>query len=235
MNIYAISDLHLSTTADKPMDVFGGQWENYMEKIREDWLKKVKDDDVVLIAGDISWAMQLDDAIADVSTLSDLPGKKVMIRGNHDYWWNAIGRIRAKLPAGFYCLQNDCMRFPGVVLCGSRGWAVEGSPDFNEQDRKIYLREAERLKLSFYQMQKVKEEGDTVICMVHYPPFNARREKSLFTELFAKYGVNKVVYGHLHGKDSRADRYLNMGGVEYYLTSCDQVNNELVTIWKGEN
>ncbi|MBP5193214.1 MAG: metallophosphoesterase [Clostridia bacterium] len=124
MKIYAISDLHLSTTAEKPMDVFGARWNNYIEKIREDWRAKVTDEDIVLIAGDISWAMKLEDAITDISTLCDLPGKKVMIRGNHDYWWNGISKIRAKLPEGFYCVQNDCVRFPGVVVCGSRGWAV---------------------------------------------------------------------------------------------------------------
>ncbi len=230
MKIYAISDLHLSTTAPKPMDVFGGNWMNYIENICADWTEKVLPDDVVLIAGDISWAMKLDDAITDIKTLEFLPGKKVMIRGNHDYWWNGIGKIRAKLPEGFYCLQNDCLRFPGVVLCGSRGWAVEGSPDFKEQDRKIYLREAERLKLAFSQVEKVREADDKLICMIHYPPFNARREDSLFTEIFEKFKVDKVVYGHLHGGACRADKYLYRGGVEYYLTSCDQVDNKLTLI-----
>ncbi|MBQ7164446.1 MAG: metallophosphoesterase [Clostridia bacterium] len=230
MKVYAISDLHLSTTAEKPMDVFGGRWVNYMEKICADWTEKVGENDVVLIAGDISWAMKLDDALTDIKTLADLPGKKVMIRGNHDYWWNGISKIRAGLPEGFYCLQNDCLRFPGVVLCGSRGWTVEGSPEFGEQDKKIYLREAERLKLAFFQVEKIRRESDIVICMIHYPPFNARRDNSLFTDIFEKYGVNKVVYGHLHGKDSRADKYLVKNGIEYFLTSCDQVDNKLTLI-----
>ena len=230
MKIYAISDLHLSTTAPKPMDVFGGRWLNYIEKIRADWLDKVGEDDIVLIAGDISWAMKLQDAITDISTLSDLPGKKIMIRGNHDYWWNGIGKIRAALPDNFYCLQNDCLRFDGVVFCGSRGWAVEGSPDFKEEDRKIYLREAERLKLAFSQVEKQKREGDEIICMVHFPPFNARRDDSLFTEIFERFGANEVVYGHLHGTASRADRLLVKNGIKYYLTSCDQVDNKLTLI-----
>ena len=230
MKIYAISDLHLSTTAEKPMDVFGPCWSGYIDKIREDWIEKVGDEDVVLIAGDISWAMELDDAVTDILTIADLPGKKIMIRGNHDYWWNGISKIRAKLPKNFYCLQNDCMRLDGVVICGSRGWAVEGSPDFSEHDRKIFLREAERLKLSFFQVKKIREEGDKLICMIHYPPFNVRRENSLFTQIFEENGVDKVVYGHLHGKESRMDKYLLKNGIEYYLTSCDQVNNKLTLI-----
>lgn len=230
MKIYAISDLHLSTTAEKPMDVFGARWNNYIEKIREDWRAKVTDEDIVLIAGDISWAMKLEDAITDISTLCDLPGKKVMIRGNHDYWWNGISKIRAKLPEGFYCVQNDCVRFPGVVVCGSRGWAVEGSPDFKEQDRKIYLREVERFKIAFSKVENCKRDGDVVIALIHYPPFNARRENSLFTDIFEKFGTEKVVYGHLHGKESRCDPLIVKGGIEYYLTSCDQVDNKLILI-----
>lgn len=230
MKVFAISDLHLSTTAEKPMDIFGVRWQNYMEKIRTDWLSKVSDEDVVLIAGDISWAMKLDDAIEDIKSIADLPGKKIMIRGNHDYWWDGIGKIRARLPEGCYCLQNDCLRLDGLVVCGSRGWAVEGSPDFKEQDRKIYLREAERLKIAFSKVQKERQEGDVLICMVHYPPFNVRREPSLFTEIFEKFNVDKVVYGHLHGKDSRTDLKLKINEIEYLLTSCDQVDNKLVQI-----
>lgn len=230
MKVFAISDLHLSTTTEKPMDIFGQKWQGYMEKIRADWNDKVSEEDVVLVAGDISWAMKLDDAIIDIKTLEDLPGKKVFIRGNHDYWWNGISKIRARLPEGFYCLQNDCIRFSNIVICGSRGWAVEGSPDFKEQDRKIYLREAERFKLAFYQVEKERQEGDVVISMIHYPPFNVKRENSLFTEIFEKFKVDKVVYGHLHGKESRADLLLNKNGIEYYLTSCDQVDNHLVQI-----
>ncbi len=230
MKVFAISDLHLSTTSEKPMDVFGERWQNYMQKIRADWLEKVSDEDVVLISGDISWAMKLEDAIVDILTLKDLPGKKIMIRGNHDYWWSGIGKIRAKLPENFYCLQNDCIKIGNVIFCGSRGWAVEGSPDFKEQDRKIYLREAERFKLAFFQVERVREPDDIVISLIHYPPFNARRDNSLFTDIFEKFNVDKVVYGHLHGKDSRVDLLLTKNGIEYFLASCDQVSNKLVQI-----
>ncbi|WP_295001374.1 metallophosphoesterase [uncultured Fibrobacter sp.] len=230
MKIYAISDLHMSTTSDKPMDIFGAKWHNYLEKIRADWQNKVADDDVVLIGGDISWAMDLDNALVDIRTLTDLKGKKVMVRGNHDYWWKSISRIRNSLPPDFYALQNDCVKFGNRIICGSRAWCVEGSPDFKESDRKIYLREVERLRLALKAAEKEREAGDEIYCLIHYPPFNVKRENSRFTDLFEDFGVKKVVYGHLHGKDSRTDLKIIKNGIEYYLTSCDQVDNKLIDI-----
>ena len=230
MKIYAISDLHISTNTNKPMDIFGGNWIGYMDKIREDWNKKVTDDDLVLIGGDISWAMNIEDAKKDVESLADLKGKKVLIKGNHDYWWSGIGKVRDMLPPNFYALQNDSIRFEGVVICGSRCWSVPGSPDFKEQDRKIYLREIERLKLSFKAVEKIKQEGDKLIALVHYPPFNVHREDSGFTEIFKENKVDHVIYGHLHGKNVRADKLVVKDGIKYYLTSCDKVDNKLIEI-----
>lgn len=220
----------MCAAGSKPMDVFGSKWENYLEKIFSDWEKKVGDEDVVLLGGDLSWAMDLPEALKDLSALYPLKGKKVIIRGNHDYWWKSVSRIRAALPSDFYVLQNDCVRIGDVVMCGTRGWKVEGAPDFSDQDRKIYQREAERLKLALNSAQKIKEEGDELICLVHYPPFNDRRDNSLFTDLIEEYGATKVVYGHLHGKDCRSDLKLIKNGVEYYLTSCDQADNKLTLI-----
>ena len=230
MKIFAISDLHMSTNTDKPMDVFGGNWVGYMEKIKQDWLSKVTDEDLVLIGGDISWAMNIEDAKIDIQTLIDLKGKKIMIKGNHDYWWSGIGKVRDMLPEGFYALQNDSIRFDGVVVCGSRCWSVPGSPDFNEQDNKLYLREQERLKLSLKSAQNLMQDGDKLVALVHFPPFNVQRENSAFTEIFEQFGVHSVVYGHLHGKNVRADKLVIKNGINYYLTSCDQVENKLMEI-----
>lgn len=230
MKIFAISDLHISTNTNKPMDVFGGNWIGHIDKIRADWEKKVSDEDIVLIGGDISWAMNIEDAEKDVLLLSGLKGKKVLIKGNHDYWWSGIGKVRDMLPEGFYALQNDSVRIGGVVICGSRCWSVPGSPDFSQQDMKLYKRETERLKLSLKSASGMLEEGDKLIALIHYPPFNVRRESSDFTDLFEAYGVDSVIYGHLHGKDVRADRLLIKNGVKYYLTSCDQVDNKLTEI-----
>ena len=230
MKIYAISDLHMSTSTNKPMDIFGSAWLNYMDKIIEDWNEKVADDDVVLIGGDISWGMTISEAEEDINTIANLKGKKVLIKGNHDYWWSGIGKVRDMLPDGFYALQNDCIKFDDVIICGSRCWSVPGSPDFKEQDRKIYLRETERLKLSFKAVEKIRDKNDKLIALVHFPPFNVRRESSLFTDLFEEYKVDSVVYGHLHGKSVRADKFIEKNGVKYYLTSCDLVDNKLMEI-----
>ena len=230
MKIFAISDLHMSTNTNKPMDIFGGNWVGYLEKIFEDWNQKVTDDDLVLIGGDISWAMDIEEAKIDIEKLSSLKGKKVLIKGNHDYWWSGIGKVRDILPNNFYALHNDSIRFDGVVICGSRCWSVPGSPDFKEQDEKIYKREVERLRLSLNNAKKLKQEGDKLIALVHFPPFNVHRENSAFTEIFSEYGVDSVIYGHLHGKSVKADKIVYKKGVKYYLTSCDQVENDLVLI-----
>lgn len=230
MKIFAISDLHISTNTDKPMDVFGGNWVGYLDKIYADWQEKVTDDDIVLIGGDISWAMSIDDAKEDILTLSHLKGKKIIIKGNHDYWWNGIGKVRDILPENFFALQNDSIRFPGVVICGSRCWSVPGSPDFKDHDMKIYLRETERLRLSLKSAENLRQDGDNLIALVHYPPFNVRREDTFFTDVFEEYGVNAVIYGHLHGKNVRADKLVYKNGIKYYLTSCDQTENKLTEI-----
>ena len=223
MRIYAISDLHISADGNKPMDVFGGNWVDYINRIREDWISKVNDEDLVLIGGDISWAMNIDDAKNDVLTFSDLKGRKVIIKGNHDYWWSGIGKVRDMLPENFFALQNDCIKFGNVIICGSRCWTVPGCNDFTEQDMKIYLREAERLKLSFKAVEKIREEGDKVIALIHYPPFNVKRETSLFTEIFENNRVDCVVYGHLHKSSGRYPFKFVKNNIPYYLTSADLV------------
>ncbi len=161
-----------SGMCDKPMNVFGAGWENHFEKIKADWNEKVSDEDAVLICGDTSWGTVLEEGLYDLRTLKSLKGKKVFIRGNHDYWWNGITKLRDGAPDGtFYFLQNDCIRFDGVVICGSRGWTCPGSSDYTDHDEKLYMREAERFKLCFGQVEKVRESGDKLLVMVHYPPF----------------------------------------------------------------
>ena len=231
MNVYAIGDLHLSATAEKPMDVFGGNWEGHFEKIKTDWLEKVTEEDVVLIPGDISWAMKLSDALVDLRSLSHLPAKKVFVRGNHDYWWNGITKLRDNAPDDkFYFLQTDGVKIGKFVFVGSRGWTCPGTPDFTPQDEKLYLREAERLRLALESVKTLVEEGDELVALVHFPPCNLKREDSLFTELFEKYGVKKVVFGHLHGPvyfPLKSEK----NGVEYHLTSCDKAGFKLVKIY----
>ncbi|MCL2675651.1 MAG: metallophosphoesterase [Firmicutes bacterium] len=227
MKIFAISDLHLSINNPKPMDVFGGAWEDYLLRVEQSWCKKVTEDDVVLIAGDISWAMMLPAAVPDLEYLGKYPGKKIIIRGNHDYWWKSISAVRAVLPPNMFALQNDCLRLGDVLFCGSRGWSVDGE---TEEDKKIYERELIRMRLSLEEMTKKRGEGDRAVALIHYPPFNCRPEKSRMTELFSEFKVDKVVYGHLHGRNVRSMPCVVMDGVEYYITSCDQVGNKLVEV-----
>lgn len=231
MNVYAISDLHLSTDGDKPMHVFGGNWEGHFEKIKEDWLSLVQPDDIVLVSGDISWAMKLSDALADLQEIAKLPGKKVFIRGNHDYWWNGISRLRQSAPDdSFYFLQTDAVKIGEYVLVGSRGWSCPGSPDFTEQDQKLYLREAERFKLAFAEADKLTQAGDKKIALIHYPPFTLKNEDTLFTALFEQNKVDKVVFGHIHGA-AYFPLKTEKNGIEYCLTSCDKLHFKLVKIY----
>lgn len=223
MKVFSISDLHLSGTTDKPMNVFGSGWENHFEKIKADWRGKVCDDDVVLICGDISWGTDFEEGLYDLNTLKGLKGKKVFIRGNHDYWWNGITKLRRSAPdESFYFLQNDCVKFGNIVICGSRGWTVPGSADFTEKDEKLYLREAERFKLCFNEVAKVRKEGDKLLVMIHYPPFSAKSPETLFTRLFAEQKADKVIFGHIHGETYFPYRTVK-DGIEYILTSCDKV------------
>lgn len=230
MKIYAISDLHLSINNPKPMNIFGPAWENYLDSISESWKAKVNGDDVVLIAGDISWAMYLENALPDLKFISSFTGKKILLRGNHDYWWKSISAVRAALPADVYALQNDSVRFDGVVFCGSRGWSTPEGKCQTEEDKKIYDREIIRMRLSLEDAEKKREAGDKLIVMIHYPPFNSRFENTPFTELFEEFKADAVVYGHLHRGNSRAERCLHINGVDYFLTSCDMVENKLVDI-----
>lgn len=234
MKVYAIGDLHLSGNNPKPMDIFGGSWANYMEEIEADWRQRVTDEDVVLIAGDISWAMTLSDAAPDLQRIGALPGRKVFIRGNHDYWWKAIGAVRSVLPPAAYAVQNDCVRIGRLLVCGSRGWTTpENTGGVSVEDKKIFEREVGRVTLSLNVMRKMRREDDRVAVMMHFPPFNSRIEPSPFTALFQEYNVHAVVYGHLHGHPGRLCLQKTMHGIPYYLTSCDLVKNKLVAVECG--
>ena len=231
MNIYAIGDLHLSFTADKPMDIFGTGWEGHFEKIKSDWQSKVQAEDIVLIPGDISWAMKMSDALIDLKALADLPGKKVFIRGNHDYWWSGITRLRDAAPNdSFVFLQTDAVKIGDFVFIGSRGWTCPGSNDYTDQDQKLYLREAERFRIAFLDADKLAKEGDKKVVLMHFPPFTARQEDTLFSGLFEANKVDKVVFGHIHGAAYfPLKSYKN--GIEYILTACDKVGFNLVKIY----
>lgn len=230
MKIFAIGDLHLSVNNPKPMDIFGEQWEGYVDKIFSDWKEKVAEDDIVLIPGDFSWAMKLEDAKADFNLIQSLPGIKVLIRGNHDYWWPSISNLRKVLPKNMYAIQNDAIKFGQYVICGTRGWTVpEPNATISQDDEKIFNREAIRLDLTLQSAKALQNDGDKIICMMHYPPCNFHRDESVFTKLMKTYGVDAVVFGHLHGYKKVTTQFA-LNEILYYLTSCDMVGNKLVEI-----
>lgn len=228
MAVYAIGDLHLGSKVDKPMSVFGDNWINHKEKIEKSWYSYVEEEDVVLIPGDISWAMSLEDALDDLKWINDLPGKKVLIKGNHDYWWKSVTKLN-QLYNNLFFLQNDFYNVEDIAICGTRGWVCPNDNYFFEQDDKIYKREVQRLELS---LNKAKQAGfEKLLVMLHYPPTNDKKEPSGFTELIKKYEVSQVVYGHLHGKASfNASLKGDNQGIRYHLVSCDFLKFNLLQV-----
>ncbi len=226
MKVFAISDLHLSGDGDKPMDIFGSQWDHHWDRICEDWKEKVSDEDLVLIAGDISWAMTLQQAVPDLRSIEDLPGKKVLLRGNHDYWWNSLSKVMAALGSTCNVLQNNAFRFGKYLIAGSRGWMIPGEQT-TAQDQKIFLRELQRMTLSLEAAERMRESGDRLIIMTHYPPFNEKFEPSEMTALFEEHRANTVLYGHLHGRSASLAPDGVLGTIRYQLTSCDHLDFKL--------
>lgn len=287
MRVFAISDLHLSTTVEKPMDIFGDGWQNHFQKICDDWKEKVADEDVVLLGGDMSWGMTLEEAIPDYALIDRLKGQKYVVKGNHDYYWNSLSRMSASLP-GFKFIQNNAYRIENTarlfngnvttqnsdttptdsnvspqntaknsdgfaptidgatkkvvdnftqldtpktsfVIAGTRGWNIP-TKDSDADTVKIYKRELQRLKLSLDCAKSLAKDGDRIIAMLHFPPFEADYMDTEVTKMLEEYNVYKVLYGHLHGKNVRVTPRLMKNGIEYILTSCDLIDNKLVEV-----
>ncbi|GKU27076.1 ser/threonine protein phosphatase [Clostridium folliculivorans] len=227
MALYAISDLHLALNVDKPMDIFGQNWYRHDEKIKENWITKITAEDTVLIGGDISWSMTADESKDDLDWINNLPGRKIIIKGNHDYWWSSISKLNS-MYEGMHFIQNNFFTYEDYAICGTRGWICPGSDKFTSRDEKIYSREQIRLKLS---LDAAKRAGyEKFICMIHYPPTNEKFDGSAFTEIFKEYNVEKVIYGHLHGP--ALSRVINgmHEDVQYIMTACDYINFDPVKI-----
>ena len=219
MGIFAISDLHLSEAVHKPMDIFGSVWTAHKEKIEENWRKTVSDGDTVLVPGDISWGMSFEEAVPDLRFIESLPGRKILMSGNHDYWWTSVSKMNG-LFSNMVFIKNTFYDLGGTAICGSRGWILPSDDSFTAQDDKIYKREIIRLKLS---LDGAKRAGiDDIICMMHYPPTNAAGDETGFTEVFEQYGIKTVIYGHLHGtKAFETGVKGEVRGVNYALVSAD--------------
>ena len=227
MSIYAIGDLHLSfdERIQKPMDIFGDLWADHSARVSENWRGTVRDGDTVLIPGDVSWGLRLDEALADFRWIHELPGRKVITKGNHDLWWTSINKMNQMFDDILF-LQNHCYAVPGTetVICGTRGWICPGTEGFDEHDRKIYDRELIRLEFS---LEEAKSMGARdIIAALHYPPTNDKLQPSDFTEMLSRYGVNTCVYGHLHGTVNFGRGLQGtMNGVEYRLVSLDYLES----------
>ena len=224
--IFAISDLHLPGGDDKSMDLFGQHWQDHFDKIREDWIQRVRPQDLVLLPGDISWAMRLEDAVPDLLAIGNLPGTKVMIKGNHDYWWSSLIRVRAALPDHFFAVQNDAVLIGETLVCGARGWTMPGGDDNQPDTERIYNRELIRLELSLQQAQR-KRTDQRLVVMCHFPPCNSRGDDSPVTQLMEQYGADDVVYGHLHGPACASGFSGQKNKVRYWFASCDCVQFRL--------
>ncbi|MDO5491576.1 MAG: metallophosphoesterase [Bacillota bacterium] len=234
MSVFAVGDLHLSffPGADKSMAVFGPRWENHEERLKRFWEETVRPSDTVVICGDISWGLKLENARWDLDWIDALPGKKILLKGNHDLWWNGIGRLN-RMYEGIRFLQHDCALAEDLCVCGSRGWLTPEHDDFTEADEKIYRREALRLEMSLRRGQKEIRErgGGKLVGVLHYPPASDRGAFTEFERLFLRYGVEDVYYGHIHGEDGfRSALQGEIHGVRYHLVSLDYLNCRLLKI-----
>ena len=229
MSIYAIADLHLSGFREKPMDIFGENWNNHWGKIQDNWHECVKNDDVVLIPGDISWAMKTNEARIDIDELCALPGKKILLRGNHDYWWSSLNKVNSILSNNTYALQNNSFIIGDYVIVGTRGWTMSIDKS-TSQDVAIYNREVERLKLSVGSVDEKEAGGRTKVAMFHFPPFNETHAPSELTDILTQFNVAEAVYGHLHEKSLKGAFNGVLNGVDYSLVSCDFLDFKLKKI-----
>ncbi len=219
MSLFAIGDLHLALgTPEKSMEVFGGRWEGYLDKIRRGF-ELVSGEDTVVICGDISWAMDLESALPDFQFLHRLPGKKVLVKGNHDYWWSTAAKMNAFFRQNgldtLSLLHNNCVFWDDLALCGTRGWFFEEDAQTGH-DEKILRREVGRLEAS------LKEGADREkLVFLHYPPLYMGYRCAPVMEKLAEYGVKECYYGHIHGSGCRAAWQGGMDGVVYRLVSAD--------------
>lgn len=240
MSIFVIGDLHLSFKNPKPMDIFGDNWTGHEEKIRNNWIENVKEDDLVILPGDFSWETYLEDTKLDFEYLNSLPGKKLILKGNHDYWWTTVTSMRNFLKENNFTnidfLYNNSYEFENKIICGTRGWSIADE----EMDKKFINRELIRLELSLkdglqrYGNNKENLGDKEIIVFMHYPPITKAKvisqQEAEFVELMKKYNVKRCYYGHLHGVSIADAIEGDVEGIEFKLVSADGLNFELLRI-----
>lgn len=222
MALYAIADLHLSFGTDKNMDVFNG-WSNYTDRLKKNWEQLVKKDDTVVIAGDLSWALKLEETYEDFKFLNMLPGKKILIKGNHDYWWGTKKKIDTYLSDNGFdsisILFNNSIKVGSVAVCGTRGWSYDCT---QSEDIKILKREVGRLQTS---IQSGKKMGLEPIVFLHYPPIFGEYECSEIMEVLISNDIKTCYYGHIHGKNTAKKAITGQyKGINFYMVSADNID-----------
>ena len=234
MAIYIIGDLHLSFLVNKPMDIFGSNWENHAEKIKNNWISKVNNEDTVILPGDFSWGMNLEETKLDFEYLNSLPGKKIMLKGNHDYWWTTVKQMNNFLAQNNFCdiffLYNNSYLVENKIIVGTKGW-TNISPK-TEENQKILKRELNRLEISIKDGISKFGEDKEIIAFMHYPPYYKEEvlEDIDFIKLMKKYGIKKCYYGHLHGEAHKEAINGDYNGIELELVSSDYLNFELIKL-----
>ena len=222
MAIYVIGDLHLSFNTNKPMDIFGENWQKYEEKIKQDWLSKVKPEDMVILPGDFSWAMYLDETDKDFEFINNLPGKKILLKGNHDYWWTTVTSMRRYIQEQDFenidFLYNNSYEFENKIIVGTKGWNISE----DQEDIRLTKREVARLELSIQDGISKYGEDKEIIVFMHYPPD--------YTRLMKKYNIKRCYYAHLHANSIQDAVEGNIDGIEYKLVSSDGLDFKLLKI-----
>ena len=230
MAIFAIADLHLSFNENKPMNIFGEKWQNHEEKIQKDWIEKVTEQDTVLLPGDFSWSMYLKDTKADFEYLNQLPGRKILLKGNHDYWWSTLNKMNNYIDENHFknidFLYNNSYEFENKIIAGTKGWNISE----DQEDIRLTKREVARLELSIKDgIQKYGEDKEIIVFM-HYPPLTKNYMKTEYTELMKKYNIKRCYYGHLHANSIQDAIEGNAEGIEYKLVSSDGLDFKLLKI-----
>lgn len=218
--IFTIGDLHFDSTGKKPMDIFGDNWINHEDQIMDNWKKNIGEDDLVLLAGDTSWALKLEEAHEDLKKIDELPGRKIIIKGNHDYWWDSLSKINNLELKTIDFIQNNSFIYNGIAIGGTRGWfSVEDKND--EHNQKIFNRELNRLRLS---LESIKESVDKKIVMIHYPPFNVELNPNEFVDIMKEFDVDICLYGHLHAEGHKYAIEGEIEGIQFHCISSDFID-----------
>lgn len=230
MSIYAIGDLHLSFGVEKPMDIFGGNWINYEKKLENNWNLKINENDTVLLLGDFSWAMNFEEVKKDFDFLNKLNGKKIFIKGNHDYWWNSLTKMKKFVKENDYknidFLYNNSFQIEGKLIVGTRGWNFLK----DELNSKIRNREVMRLETSIKDgIEKYGNDSEKIL-IIHYPPLMKENLENEFTEILKKYKIKKCFYGHLHGEAHKEGIEGSIGDTEYKMVSSDYLDFDPILV-----